>query len=234
MPVIVLHGWGGRIESMSPVIHCLAGAFRVLALDLPGFGESPVPAGGWGTPDYAAYVRDVIVAEGIEKAHFVGHSFGAKTALCLAATHPEIAVKVVAAASSGLRMPPSVGARARRIASRGARAAGRLGAPGSALRDAVYKRIASSDYREAGPMRPTLVKVVNEDLSDQLRRVASPTLLIWGSSDDAVSLAQAKRMEQLIPDAGLVVFEDAGHFAFLDDPQRFCRVIRHFLGAPLA
>jgi pimeloyl-ACP methyl ester carboxylesterase len=231
-PVIVLHGWGGRIESMTPAIACLAGAFRVLAFDLPGFGESPTPSGGWGTPDYAAFVRDLIAAEGIQKAHFVGHSFGAKTSLLLAATHPEMVGKLVAVASSGLKTPPSVRARAKRLASRSARAVGRLGAPGSALRDAVYDRIASSDYREAGPLRPILVRVVNEDLSDHLRRVTAPTLLVWGDHDDSVPLSQAKRMERLIPDAGLVVFEGAGHFAYLDEPQRFCHVVRHFLGAP--
>src|SRR5918992_2883263 len=84
-PVVVLHGWGGRIESMAPVISCLAPSFRVVAMDLPGFGESPVPRGVWGTPDYAAYVRDVLGDEGIEKAHFVGHSFGGKVASYLAA-----------------------------------------------------------------------------------------------------------------------------------------------------
>ncbi|HWL64554.1 MAG TPA: alpha/beta fold hydrolase, partial [Actinomycetota bacterium] len=53
-PVVVLHGWGGRIESMQPVIDCLSTGARVVAIDLPGFGDSPPPAGVWGTPDYAA------------------------------------------------------------------------------------------------------------------------------------------------------------------------------------
>jgi pimeloyl-ACP methyl ester carboxylesterase len=83
-------------------------------------------------------------------------------------------------------------------------------------------------------MRPILVKVVNEDLAGLLPTITSSTLLVWGSDDDAVPLTHARKMESAIPDAGLVVFEGAGHFAYLDDPQRFCRVIRHFLGAPLS
>ncbi|HVM34864.1 MAG TPA: alpha/beta hydrolase [Actinomycetota bacterium] len=233
-PVVVLHGWGGRIESMAPVIDCLARAFQTVAIDLPGFGESPLPTGVWGTPDYAAFVRDVLDALGIRRAHFVGHSFGAKTSLYLAATHHDLVDKLVAQGSSGLRVAPSMRTRMRRSVSRAARAAGRLGPPGRTLKKAVYERIASSDYKDAGPLRPILVKVVNEDLSGLLPRIRSSTLLVWGSDDDAVPLAHARRMESLIPDAGLVVFEGAGHFAYLEERDRFCRITRHFLGKPSA
>ena len=232
--VVVLHGWGGRIESMTPVIQCLAPAFHVVALDLPGFGESDVPEGAWGTPDYAAYVRDVLREIGVDRAHFVGHSFGAKTSLYLAATHDEVVERLVAVGASGLRTPPSLEARVKRLVSKGAKFAGTIGGPGRTLRDAVYDRIASKDYQEAGAMRPVLVKVVNEDLSALLPRIKIPTLLVWGTQDDAVPIAHARRMAKLIRDAGLVLFEGAGHFAYLDDPQRFCRIVRHFLGSPIA
>ena len=230
-PVIVLHGWGGRIESMRPVIECLAPSFRVLALDLPGFGESPLPQGVWGTADYAAFVRDILAERGITRTHFVGHSFGAKTSLYLAATVPDLVDKLVLQGSSGLRTPPSMQARLKRGVSKAARVAGKAGPPGERLRAAIYQRIQSQDYRDAGELRPILVKVVNEDLSSLLPRVKASTLLIWGSNDDAVPLRHAHTMEKEIPDAGLVVFEGAGHFAYLDEPDRFCVVVRHFLGA---
>ena len=231
---VVLHGWGGRIESMAPVIDCLRGSFRVIAFDLPGFGHSPAPSGQWGTADYAGFVRDALTDLGIQKAHFVGHSFGAKTSLYMAATYPEIVDKLLLCGSSGLRSAPSMKARAKRLASKSARAAGKLGPPGRAIREAAYKRLASEDYRNAGPMRPTFVKVVNEDLGDLLPAIKASTLLVWGTEDDAVPVAHARKMEAAIPDAGLVLFEGAGHFAYLDEPQRFCRVARHFLGAPLS
>ncbi len=229
-PVVVLHGWGGRIESMTPVIDCLSGSFRVVAFDLPGFGESPLPPGVWGTPDYAAFVRDALRGLDVERAHFVGHSYGAKTSLYIAATVPSLVDKLVLQASSGLRTPPSLKARMKRGMSRTARALGKLGDPGARVRDRIYRRIQSSDYRDAGPLRPILVKVVNEDLEHLLPRVRASTLLVWGSEDDAVPLTHAQTMERLIPDAGLVVFDGAGHFAYLDHSDRFCVVTRHFLG----
>lgn len=232
-PVVMLHGWGGRIESMAPAIDCLASSFRVVALDLPGFGESPLPATVWGTADYAALVRATLDHLELDSAHFVGHSYGAKVSLYLAATTPERVDKLVLMGASGLRSAPSMKTRVKRAASRAARVAGRLGPPGAALKEAAYRRLASQDYRDAGALRPILVKVVNEDLAPLLGRIRSSTLLVWGTKDDAVPVAHARRMEASIPDAGLVLFEGAGHFAYLDDPERFCRVVRHFLGSPL-
>lgn len=228
-PVVVLHGWGGRIESMAPVIDCLRSAFRVLAFDLPGFGYSPAPEGAWGTGDYANFVREALAKMEVSRAHFVGHSFGAKTSLYIAATYPQLVNKLLLVGSSGLRSAPSMKARAKRAASKAARFSGKLGPPGRAIRDAAYKKLASEDYRNAGPMKPTFVKVVNEDLGDMLPSIEASTLLIWGSEDDAAPVQHGRKMEAAIPDAGLVLFEGAGHFAYLDEPQRFCRVARHFL-----
>lgn len=228
-PVVVLHGWGGRIESMAPVLDCLEDSFRVVAVDLPGFGASPLPADVWGTAEYARFLRGVMAAVDVPRAHFVGHSFGAKTSLYLAATQPEAVGRMILVGSSGLRSAPSTKARLKRAASRSARMIGTLGPPGRALKRAAYQRLASDDYRSAGPLRPILVKVVNEDLGSLLKDIRSSTLLVWGTADDAVPVAHARRMEAEIPDAGLVLFEGAGHFAYLDEPHKFCRIARHFL-----
>ncbi|MDQ3659875.1 MAG: alpha/beta hydrolase [Actinomycetota bacterium] len=228
-PVVVLHGWGGRIESMTPVLTCLAPAFRIVAIDLPGFGESAVPPPEWGTSDYAVHVCEILDELEVERAHFVGHSFGARTSMFIAATEPSYVERLVLQAPSGLRSPPSLKARLKKAASKGGRLAGRLGPAGRRLKQGIYQRVASDDYQEAGPMRPVLVRVVNEDLSAMLPAVVSSTLLIWGSEDDAVPVEHGRRMEAQIPDAGLIIFEGAGHFAYLEEPDRFCRITRHFL-----
>jgi pimeloyl-ACP methyl ester carboxylesterase len=108
-----------------------------------------------------------------------------------------------------------------------------MGEPGKAVQKRVYERVASDDYRNAGLLRPTLVRIVNEDVSELLPRISAPTLLLWGAEDHDVPVAHARTMESLIPDAGLVVLDRAGHFSYLDQPERFCRIVRHFLGAPM-
>ena len=79
-------------------------------------------------------------------------------------------------------------------------------------------------------MRRILSKVVNEDLTDKLQHIKAPTLLIWGENDSATPLYDAKKMERLIPDAGLVSFPGCGHYSFLDNPMQFAAVLRSFLG----
>jgi pimeloyl-ACP methyl ester carboxylesterase len=78
-------------------------------------------------------------------------------------------------------------------------------------------------------LRATLVRCVNEDLRGLLPAIRVPTLLVWGSADRDTPLADGQLMERLIPDAGLVVFEGAGHFAYLDRLDQFCRVLTHFV-----
>lgn len=78
-------------------------------------------------------------------------------------------------------------------------------------------------------MRKTFVKVVNLDLTDLLPKIKQPTLLLWGTRDTATPLWMGKKMEELIPDAGLVELEDGTHFAYLEQCGKFCTIVRHFL-----
>ena len=97
--------------------------------------------------------------------------------------------------------------------------------------DARRAKAGSSDYASASPMmRRILSRVVNEDLTDRLPLVKVPVLLVWGENDTATPLSDARTMERLIPDAGLVSFPGCGHYSFLDNPVQFAAVLRSFLG----
>jgi pimeloyl-ACP methyl ester carboxylesterase len=78
-------------------------------------------------------------------------------------------------------------------------------------------------------MRGTFRRLIAMDLSDRLPRIKATTLLVWGEEDEDTPLWMAHRMEELIPDAGLAVFEGAGHYSYADDPVRFGSVARLFL-----
>ena len=93
----------------------------------------------------------------------------------------------------------------------------------------LRRKNGSADYNAASPiMRQCLVKAVNEDLTELIPNINVPTLLVWGEKDDAVPLSDARLMERLIKDSGLVVFEGCGHFAFLEQGGRFCRILDSF------
>jgi pimeloyl-ACP methyl ester carboxylesterase len=234
-PVVVLHGWGASGAAVTSILRCLEGEHRVIAPDLPGFGASDLPPDAWGSAEYAGCVRTFLWELGVERADFIGHSHGGRVAIRLATSDPGLVERLVLVDSAGIRPRHGPAYRARVLAFKAGRRAiaGWTRAVGTRnaapVREWFARRFGSEDYRQAGPMRATLVRLVNEDLRALLPRVQAPTLLIWGEQDDFTPLAQGRLMEQLIPDAGLVVFPAAGHFSYADDPGRFCRIVGHFL-----
>jgi pimeloyl-ACP methyl ester carboxylesterase len=230
--VVLLHGWGANGAAMTSIVTALAPSFTCLAIDLPGFGASPAPPSPWGVHDYAELVAGVLAERGIARASFVGHSFGGRISIVLAAERPELVDKLILVDSAGVRPSRSTW---RRTALALAKAGQGLLAPAplnplrDALRSAARNRLGSDDYRSAGPMRDTFVKVVDEDLRPLFPRIQAPTLLVWGESDDVTPISDARLMESEIPDAGLVVLPGAGHFSYLDAPDRFAAVARVFL-----
>lgn len=232
-PVVVMHGWGASIETVASIVQALRSVAEVHALDLPGFGESQVPPEPWGVEDYRRFLGRFIDTVGIAApAALVGHSNGGRVAIAMAAAEPDRVSRMILIDSAGIR-PKRGFAYHRKVgmAKVGKHAARWLGPPGRALRAKLVGRAASADYAAAAAeMRPTFVRLVNSDLKDLMPRVVAPTLLIWGDQDTATPLSDAQLMERLMPDAGLVVFEGAGHYSYLDQPGRFATIARHFLG----
>ena len=88
----------------------------------------------------------------------------------------------------------------------------------------------STDYRNASPkMREILVKHVNTDISDKVSKIKCPTLLIWGTQDEAVPYEDAQELEKLIKDAGLVTYEGCTHYAYLERLQQTINVLKSFI-----
>jgi pimeloyl-ACP methyl ester carboxylesterase len=231
--VLLLHGWGGAIESFAPVLDDLHRSYAVSAFDLPGFGESSLPPSTWGSADYARLTLKVMDRLKLDRPHLIGHSFGGQVSIRLAATSPERVSKLVLVCSAGVRTPPRLATRLKRTAARlGRWLATHGGGIGEKLRAGIYRRVQSQDYANAGPLRPTLVRVINEDLTPLLPLVKSPTLLVWGEQDRDVPLSAGRVMGRLIPGAQLAVFENAGHFAYLDQFDRFRLLVGRFLRDP--
>ncbi len=229
----MLHGWGASIEAVQSIVSGLAPRCSVRAVDFPGFGEAGLPPVPWGVAEYADWTRELVSELGLRRVSIVGHSHGGRVAIHLAAHHPELIDRLVLVDSAGIR-PPRTARWYRRVAMAklAKHVLSRLGAPGRVLAHRLVGRSASGDYAaSADAMRPTFVRLVNTDLTDLLGRVRASTLLIWGDRDEDTPLRDGETMERLIPDAGLVVFEGAGHFAYADQPQRFAAVAGHFLGA---
>lgn len=235
-PLLLLHGWGCQISTVESIARSVSDLRRVLIVDFPGFGESAAPPVPWSVTEYAAWLMDLLKALDWPATDVIAHSFGGRVTLLTAAGHPEFIKKIVLTGGAGLipHRGPKYYARVwsyklgKKLA-----AVGWIAATLRALGIDLTKRTkgsGSDDYRVlTGVMRPTFVRVVNQNLRPCLPRIQSPTLLIWGERDDQTPLWMAKVMEREIKDAGLVVFEGAGHYAYLEQPARFAAITRAFL-----
>ena len=112
-PVVLLHGWGASSELWRPIAGHLRASFTVLAPDLPGFGRTPSPPAGWSVEDYARWVLALLDRRGVGTAHLIGHSFGGRVAIKLAARWPDRVGKVVLTSSAGIPPPRSARRRLR-------------------------------------------------------------------------------------------------------------------------
>jgi pimeloyl-ACP methyl ester carboxylesterase len=230
--VLVLHGWGASIEAVSSIVSALEPRCTVHAVDLPGFGRSGMPPRPWGVEDYSEWTRALLDGLGLGRVSIVGHSHGGRTAIHLAARHPERVDKLVLVDAAGIRAPRTLRWYRRvAMAKLAKHVLNRFGSQGRALSARLVGRTASGDYSATDEaLRPTFNRLVSTDLTPLLPDVRASTLLIWGEDDKDTPLRDGETMERLIPDAGLVVFAGAGHFAYADQPQRFARVVQHFLG----
>jgi pimeloyl-ACP methyl ester carboxylesterase len=231
-PALLLHGWGGEGASLHPLAAHLAQRYRTITPDLPGFGGTEPPPADWGVPDYADWALQLLAKVGAERALFVGHSFGGRISIWLAATRPEVVDRLVLIDSAGIRPERTSAQQAATLVSKAGRAASGvplLGSFAERLRGRWHRAVGAEDYANAGGLRGTFVRVVNHDLRDLLPRVAAPTLLLWGADDDATPVEDGRLMEQLIPGARLKVFPNAGHFSYLDRTAETCAAIDAFL-----
>jgi pimeloyl-ACP methyl ester carboxylesterase len=220
--VVALHGWGRRSDDFARLLSDLDG----LAIDLPGFGASPAPPERMGAAGYARALLPVF--RSLSRAPIViGHSFGGRVAVCLAAEHPELVRGLILSGVPLLhrtdRARPSWSFRLLRTAHR-------LHLITDARMEEIRRTRGSADYRAAsGIMREVFVTVVNESYERELASLHVPVRLVWGTDDRDAPLEMARRAVEIMRDAGVDVrieeVEGAGHFLPVEQPARIRSVM---------
>ena len=229
-PVLLLHGWGCSNSIFKHLQDTLAQGYKVFNFDFPGFGASDEPAEVWGTEEYTRMVEAFVKENNLQEPSLVGHSFGGRISIIYASRNSTKRVVLVDAAGIKPKRPLKYYYKVytykllkwlcytflpRKKA--------------DAIIEKRRKGAGSADYNNASPkMRAILSKVVNEDLTPLLCKIKAPTLLFWGNMDTATPLSDAKTMERLIPDAGLVIAHGTGHFSFIENQGLFTQVMKNF------
>ena len=232
--VVLLHGWGSRAGLFSGLIELISKKYHALAPDMPGFGGTEEPPEAWDVDKYADFILDFIKPYDPSAVTFIGHSFGGRVILKLTGRELPFEIKkIILIDSAGIKPKKTLKQKLSLMCYKIGRTVLSFAPVKAIFPDALEKlrkKRGSADYQSATPiMRQTLVKVVNEDLKHLLPGVKAPTLLVWGTADTATPLSDAELMEKLIPDAGLVKVQGAGHYSFLEAPEFVERVVASFL-----
>lgn len=224
--LIFLHGWRSNKEAWLPVVHCMENAgYRLIFIDLPGFGASETPQRPYTLHDYAETVRILTEKLGLKVHAVIGHSAGARIAVKLAVENPTLFQKLVLVASGGAR-PPFMEMKV---------CLAKILKPFftpvfmTPLRKKLYAMIGAEDYLATPELQKTFVNIVNENIDTLLPHIKTDTLIIWGDKDEVAPLTYGKHIAQLTPNARLEVLHGAGHYCFSEQPKQFTDMLSDFI-----
>ncbi len=245
--LILLHGFGSSLDTWEPWAKALSARYRVIRLDLPGFGlTGPDPAGDYSDERTLAVLAALMDQLALPRATLIGNSLGGRFAWEFAAQHPGRVDKLVLISPDGFASPgfdygkaPKVPLLLELMPWVGPRSLIRANlAPAwahpEALPDAVLERY--RDMLLAPGVRRAILdrtrQTVLTDPSARLRRITAPTLLLWGTHDAMIQVSNAQDYLRLIPHAQLAALPGMGHVPFEESPARALPPLERFLAAP--
>jgi pimeloyl-ACP methyl ester carboxylesterase len=253
-PVVFVHGLAGSWPNWLEQLPVFAREHRVLTLDLPGFGHSPMPAKPISISGYARLLDRLLGQLGIDAAAVVGNSMGGFIAAELAIAFPQRVERLVLVSAAGISTYDNrPGMRVLPVLRRAQRVLEASSAWVASKSDTVVRRarlreaalnvvvshpgrlpaaLAAEQVRGAGKpgFLPALQAIFEYDFRERLPEIACPTLIVWGDRDRMVPLRDADVFAELIPNSRKVVFADTGHMSMLERPAAFNELLDGFLG----
>jgi pimeloyl-ACP methyl ester carboxylesterase len=250
LAIVFVHGLGGCWQNWLENIPYFARRHRVLVLDLPGFGSSPVPDWEISISTYGRLLLDFCDAVGVTDCAVVGNSMGGFIAAEAAIAQPDRFEKLTLVSAAGVssarlrREPTEVAARMIAVGAPLVMQAQTHSFARRRARRLAFRMI----FHDPGALRPELVwefwdgggraesfvealsSLAGYDFLDRLGEIRVPTLIVWGCQDHVVPPADALGYASRIPGARLEAFDRCGHVPMAERPVRFNRVLEDFLG----
>lgn len=227
--IVFLHGWGGSNVSFMGAMKAFAAlGFYAIGVDFPGHGKTPVPKSAYSVEDYANEVVKLLNSEKIKDVIIVGHSFGGRVAIKLAAKGSDLGVnirKVVLVSSAGIKPRKSIVKSFKIYRYKKLKKKVKAGK----LDEKVLLKYGSQDYKKLVPiMKASFIKIVEEDLTQDAAAIRVPTLLVWGKRDRDTPLYMARRLNKVIENSRLVIY-NAGHYSYIDEREKFLEDVYLFI-----
>jgi len=209
--ILFLHGWGGDEKSFSSILPFFRTKYNCVCVSMPREPDTV-----WTLGDYANFVFEELDKKDIQKTHIIAHSFGARVAALLVNLQPERFDKLVLTGPAGIRPRFNLW-RWFKIRLHKAK---------------ITKSKGSADYRVLSHNgKLTFQNIIKRDLAPEISRITNSTLIIWGVCDKSVKNYMVKRWTKLQCCITLKVYQNSGHFCFLDKPSRFTIDVEEFFSA---
>lgn len=252
-PIVFVHGLSGSWPNWLEQLPAFASDHRVIAMDLPGFGHSPMPTERITISLYARILDELLERLGVSAATLVGNSMGGFVSSELAIAFPQRVERLVLVSAAGIstyrhkrvervepflrRVAPLVAAYTGWTATRSDWMASRAGLRNLSLGfvtrhpSRLPAPLAAEQIRGAG--KPGFMQALRANIDypirERLPEIACPTLIVWGEDDKVIPVGDASVFEELIPGSRKVIFEDTGHVAMLERPAAFNEMLRQFI-----
>ncbi|HUC79035.1 MAG TPA: alpha/beta hydrolase [Candidatus Saccharimonadales bacterium] len=228
--VIIVHGWGDDLLSFVKLQESLSKSYRVISLDLPGFGKSTGPDSGWSLDDFSEFIRDFTDKLKLSVYAYIGHSNGGGILIKGLADKTITADKLVLIASAGVRGTQQfrktalkVGVKIGKIPLKILPTTYQL-----ELKKRLYKAI-KSDAQVNPQMLETFKKIVKQDVTRDASKLSLPSLIIYGRDDKVTPPEYGQIFNELIKGSNLELIAGCGHFVHLQQPEKVEALIEDFL-----
>lgn len=221
--LVLLHGWGQNIEMMKFIGDKFKKNNRIIIVDLPGFGLSNEPDEIWSIYDYADCIHELLKDLKVNNPIMIGHSFGGKISLAYASKYK--VDKLILFGSPFKKAIHKVGMKTKML-----KFLKKIPVINN-LEGFAKKHLGSRDYKNASEtMRKILVKHVNLDITEDVKKIKCPTLIVWGTMDQEVPIEDAYELEKLIEDSAVIPYEGCSHYAYLERLNQTVKIIKNFIG----
>lgn len=224
--LVLLHGWGGSLAEWIPIALAFTDSYKVILLDLPGFGNSYIPEEiTLDIYDYATIVEEFLHKLDISKFVILGHSFGGKIATVISSRNKWVS-KLILVAPSGF------GTRSFftnvRIYIFKFMSKTLIWLP-DALKQKILEKFASRDYKDAGDLQKSFKMIVEQGVKKEAKKIKARALILWGDKDRELSVKTSRVARGLIPNSVVRIVWGAGHFPHIEKQEEFLNLLEEFV-----
>ena len=221
--ILILPGWGNTSPTFTNIIDNLKDYFTIYIIDYPNFGNSPTPTKSLTIYDYAEIIKEFIKEKNIEPI-IIAHSFGGRITSILEGKYKVKIKKNILIDVAGIKRK-SIKQYIRTIIYKIL-----MKISSKKQKEKIRNKFSSNDYKELNnTMKQTFKNIIKKDLTKYYKKINIDTLIIWGEKDNDTPLKDAKKLNRIIKNSGLIIFKKTNHYSYLEKPYETNLIIKEFI-----